>query len=83
MTVLQKRKLLNQIQKWRATRTSMDGVGSMLAWVAHFDFWCASVGSVSGMDDVQNWIADQRVQRGQGGVFVLIIIATVIIEMLF
>ena len=30
----QRRKLLNQVEKWRTTRASMDGVGSVLAWVA-------------------------------------------------
>ena len=28
------RKLLNQVEKWRTIRASMDGVGSVLAWVA-------------------------------------------------
>ena len=32
MTVFQKRKLLNQFQKWRATRAGMDSVGSVLTW---------------------------------------------------
>ena len=42
----QRRKLLNQVEKWRTTRASMDGVGSVLAWVAcvvHLRGWCESV----------------------------------------
>ena len=38
-------KLLNQFQKWRAARTSMDGVGSVLVWVA----WVACLRGKSGI----------------------------------
>ena len=32
LTVYSKRKHLNQLEKWRATRANMDGVGIVLAW---------------------------------------------------
>ena len=69
MTVFQTWKLLNQFQKWRATRASMDGVGSMLVWVVWVACWRGKSGivGVGGMGDVLACVAGQHVQREQGG----------------
>ena len=70
MTVFQRRNILNQFEKWRVTRASIDGVGSVLVWVAWVAHLCgkrASMIGMGGVGDVLAWVKGQRVQRAQGG----------------